>query len=210
MANIQSTRRSLREWFAKQIRIDEWDADAPTKLFAANSSASLPLPACTAIEYPVKDLGYKLDGLATIYGTGSFTFSIVYRYSGHLKIDQLPLSRVEAVAQYLHAMSLLSLGGVEGIQSASPDIEEYPVQISRVDDDQGDWLIFIHIVLLVDFSLTELSLPPEFQPPGYDGGGNSGDIDRLSLEVWRGKSGKVATEKTLDYSQTLEINTERG
>lgn len=207
MSNIQTTRTALRAWFGRQIRIDEWDADHPTKLFAAGSSQALPLPACTAIEYPVKDLGYKLDGLATVYGTGSFTFSIVYRYSGALKIDQLPLSRVEAVAQYLHAMSLLSLGGSDGINSAQPDIEEYPVQISRVDDDQGDWLIFIHIVLLIDFSLTEFDLPPEFQPPGYDGDGNSGDIDRLSLEIYRGKSGKVTTDNNLDYSQTLTINT---
>ena len=206
MANIQSTREALRAWFARMIRIDEWDADHPPELFAAGSSASLPLPACSAIEYPVKDLLYQLDGLSTVFGSGSFTFSIVYRYSGQYKIDELPLSRVEAIAQYLHAMALLSLGGEDGIRAARPDIEEYPVQISRIDDDQSDWLIAIHIVLLVDFALTEFDLPPEFRPPGYDGDGTAADIDRVSLEIYRAKSGALREINQLDYSQTLTVN----
>jgi hypothetical protein len=154
----------------------------------------------------VKDLRYERDGISTIYGNGAFIYSFVYRYPGLMTAEQLPTQRVEALAQFIHASALLELSGCSGIRHAEPDIEEFPVMFSRMDDDQSDWLVYFHLALKVEFSLTEFDLPPEFAPVG-----STPDvqlpIDEVNLKIYRAYAGFDAdtpADSTLDADIILE------
>lgn len=194
--DIRTARASLRSWLESLVRIDQWDADSPDRLYADGSTAELPLPAVSAIQYPVKELSFTRDGLNTITGNGVFTFSLIYRYPGELTHFELPIERVEAVAQFLYCQSLLGLSGCSGLKQVQPAFEEFPVAMTRTGDDQSDWLLHVHIVLDASFAVTELSLPPEFGPTGVDPG-DIADFDQLSIKTYRASLNNL-TDNVLD------------
>jgi len=76
-----------------------------------------------------------------------------------------------------------------------------------MDDDQSDWLIYFHLVLRVQFSLTEFDLPPEFAP--IDSTPDTGmPIDEVNLKIYRALTGfspDVPADSTLDANIILEV-----
>lgn len=204
--NIQTARKRLKDWLSSKIRIDAWDLDEPRSLFHPSSTTQLAVPSMTAIQYPVKDLRYERDGIRTIFGNGAFSYSFVYRYSGLMTAEQLPTQRVEALAQFVHASALLELAGCDGIRQVVPEIEEFPIMFSRMDDDQSDWLVYFNLVMRVQFALTEFDLPPEFSPVGSTPDTEL-PIDEVSLKIYRAFSGfdaDVPADSTLDANIILE------
>lgn len=201
MSDIQSVRTTVKDWITSLIRVDEIDLDAPYELLSPQSTPELPLPANTLIELPVKDLRYERLSLNTIEGSGVFTYQITYRYPGQLTFHQLPTNRCEQLHQYLAAQSLLQLSGCSGIKDVEPDEEEFPVVVQRENGEQKDWYIRVNLVLLINFSLTELTLPPEFGPSLPD---EDSELDSLNLKIYRSVS-EFSTERSEDFTLDTEI-----
>jgi hypothetical protein len=203
MSDISTARATIKSWLSRLVRIDEWDLDSPYNLLSPASTTLLPLPACTAIELPVKDLQYVRTDQRSITGSGVFTYQVTYRYPGQLTFHQLPLGRAELLQQYLAAQSLLQLGGCGGLISVEPDINEYPVAVQREEEQQGDWFVRVVLVLLIDFSLTDFLLPPEYGP--IDGlPEDITPLQQLNLQIYRAVPG-FDTEKPADYTRDANI-----
>lgn len=204
MSNITTTRAKLRQWLESFIRIDQWDADPPDKLYSSTSTDAALYPANTAIEYPVKNLIYRRTDVSGVTGAGEFSISIVYRYPGELTLHELPVEKMEAVSQYIQAMSLLSLSGCEGIRHAEPaDNNEFPVQVQRMENDQSDWLIFCNVTLLIEFALTDFGIDPEFGTPPEA----PTPLDNLDVRIYRSVAGFDTTDpadSTLDAELSLD------
>jgi len=191
MSNIQASRERIREWLSETVRIDEFNADPPEQLFtlvpvAGSSTEKRPVPANTCIEYPVKELSYEQHSLQGLTGRGLFTYSIVHRYSQDLTLDQLPIDKHEGLSQYLTGQAILGLGGCGGIKQVEAEEQEFPVQVSRDETSQNDWLIYVHLSVYCTFALTEFDLDPDFQiapPPVAD------EFNNLNVRIYRASLG---------------------
>ncbi|MBE9110304.1 hypothetical protein IQ273_12865 [Nodosilinea sp. LEGE 07298] len=189
------------------VRIDKFDADPPAELYSTASTTEALYPANTVIEYPVKDLFFERSEITGITGSGSFSYSIVYRYPGDLTLNELPLLKLEGLVQYLQAQALLSLSGCGGIRRAVPGTSnEFPVQIERDGTDQGDWLVYANLVFNVEFVLTEFGLDPAFGPTPE----LPPDLNELTIGVYRAKTDFDVGEpndSTLDATLTVDLST---
>jgi hypothetical protein len=163
-SNIKEVRIQVKAWLQTQIRIDSWDADPPRELYSIHSTELNLLPANTGIEYPVENLLYFRTGSNSIKGSGTFPYSIVFRYSGELTLDELPLSELESLVQYIQGKALLENPGCS-ISSVQFEAKNNPLVISREEGDQGDWLAYCNFSFSFEFNVTSLELNPDFEPP---------------------------------------------
>ncbi|MEA5447591.1 hypothetical protein VB780_03355 [Leptolyngbya sp. CCNP1308] len=187
------------------IRIDKYDADPPAELYSVASTSEAFYPANTAIEFPCKDLIFERSEVTGITGSGSFSYSIVYRYPGDLTLNELPLVQLEGLVQYIQAQALLSLSGCGGIRRAVPATNEFPVQVERDGTDQGDWLVYANLVFSIEFILTDFGLDPAFGPTPEP----PPELNELTIGVYRAKTGFDVDEpddSTLDATLTVNIS----
>lgn len=200
MVDLLSAKRAVKDWLLSIIRIDVVDLDYPKQLFSPASSRDNPLPANSLIEYPIKNLDYQLSEFSTVVGIADFTFRVVYRFDKSLTAEQLPTDQVEQVAQFIFVSSLLGIGNCESINDIKPVDADYPVQISRTEGDQGDWLVHLVITLQTEFAVTEYLLPN-----GYGSGADPDfgiDFKKLNLRIYRALIDDLE-ENTLDADLTI-------
>lgn len=198
--NIQTVRQSLKDWLSALVRIDSFDADPPASLYTPHQGPPLPglpplVPANTCIFYPVKNLTYSQSDAFGVTGEGEFTFSIVYRYPGDLTLNELPISNIESVVQYVQANALLNLSGCGGVRRAYQRAYEFPVQVERESNDQGDWLIYANIRLVIEFALTSFEIDPIFANPPEE----PPTAENLTANIYRAKV-KFDVSSPSDYT----------
>lgn len=203
MSNVATIKQAIRDWLELKMRIDVWDLDVPMKLFADTSTQALPLPAMSAISYPVKDLMYQRGeggaaGNERVTGFAGLTFSLVYRFTGQLTAEQLPIDDVEAIAEFLYVSSMFELQGCNGLRRLVPEPSEFPVQLTRMEDSQSDWLVYLHMLFNVEFHVTSIGLAPEYSNPGSGSGEEISKLRELNIKVFRGDLDGITTDNTLD------------
>ena len=207
MSNIQTTRARLNEWLEGLIRIDRFDADPPPELYSTASTEEVLFPANSCIEYPVKDFFFERSDVSGIIGSGSFSYTIVYRYPGELTLHELPLHKFEGLVEYLQEHSHPSLNCCVGIRRAVPGTSnEFPIQAEREGTDQNDWLVYANLVFNIEFSLTDFGLDEEFGPTPEP----NPEFNELTIEVHRAKVGFDVGEPNdsiLDAALTVDIST---
>lgn len=209
MSNLATVKQAVRDWLESKVRVDSWDLDLPPRLFSDSSTQSLPLPAMSATSYPVKDLYYERGeggGAAgsRITGYAGLTFSLAYRFPGVLTVEQLPTDELEAIAEFLYVSSLIELQGCDGIQRLEPEASEFPIQITRMEDSQSDWLMYAHMAFNLQFSVTSIGIAPEYVNPGAGPPGDGSQLREINIKIYRGEVEQVLTSNVLDSSLTIE------
>jgi len=204
--NIQTVRAELKEWLSGLIRIDVFDIDEPRQLYTTTIDGQgneRQVPANCAVSYPVKDLAYERHGTGSVTGSGLFIYTIVYKYKRDLNLNELPVSELEGLVQYLHVQAILTLGGCGAIRSLEIEPDEFPIQISRSEASAGqeDWLVHVHLQLRIDFALTDFDISPDFAIAGPEFA--DADTD-LNIQVFRSKQGALLTQNTLDSEFILQ------
>ena len=204
MSNIRSVKQAFRQWLGTKVRIDQWDLDHPQKLFSEASTLQSVLPATSAISYPAKGMFYQREDEGLVQGFAAFTFSIVYRYAGSLTAEELPIDDIEAIGEFLYASALLELQGCNGIRQVLQEQAEFPVQITRTDDDRSDWLVYLHLVFEATFQVTEIGIPEGY---GSLDPGQGGDFSLKQVDVttYRALVSDLSTN-ILDADLSLLVN----
>lgn len=162
--NISSLRESLRDWFSTLARIDSFQLDVPADLYSEVSTQTKLLPANTLREYPAENLSYQRTGINTVVGSGTFPYSLIFRYAGEISYHQLPLSELESLVEYIQVSAILNPPSC-AIRSIEADALEATVNPQRDGTNQEDWIVYCNFSLTITFNLSELSLPPDFGTP---------------------------------------------
>jgi hypothetical protein len=201
-SNIKEVRTQVKAWLQKQIRIDKWDADPPSELYSIHSTENNLLPANTAIEYPVENLLYFPTSFNSIKGKGTFPYSVVFRYLGGLTLDELPLTELESLVQYIQAKALLENPGCS-ISNVEFESNPNPLIISREEGDQSDWLIYCNFSFSFEFNVTLLELSPDFEPPNPDN--SETVVEEIGIKINKAKP-QFDIANSSDYKLDREIH----
>jgi hypothetical protein len=147
--SIKQLRTGIRAWLEREIRIDAWDLDAPANLPMVVDGVRY--PANSAIEVPVQDLSfYQASG--TVYGRGKFIYLFIYRFAGAAAKEQLPVSEVESLINYLCEQAVLYPQELwERIKLLEIQPIEQPVILARVEGEDSDWLLVGRLEMEIEF-----------------------------------------------------------
>lgn len=169
-------RNSIKTWVEKYISIESWSIDVPNNvprvLTITTGAPPTPqqklFPANCAIAMPVQDFKlYKEDGQAI--GEAVFKVAILYRFSKDARKEQLPLARVELIANFLcERASLFPTEIHPDIRTIETDSINELVSLGRVDGEDNDWLLIAKPEFKIEFvsrATADLELEASLQPP---------------------------------------------
>lgn len=193
--NLEAVRLSIEAWLIGKVRIDEFNADPPKKLFSAHPTSQRALPANTCIGFPVRDLEYERTESNSARGKAVLPYTLVYRYASQTPLERLPYRDIESLVEYLHVAALMDLSGCSAISDVSMEQEEVPVNIARDGTDQDDWLISAYFSFVVEFAVTAVNVHPDYAPAADPD--PSAQIERISISTYRADAAAIE-DNTLD------------
>ncbi|MBW4421194.1 MAG: hypothetical protein KME13_18495 [Myxacorys californica WJT36-NPBG1] len=196
-SNIQSVKELLKSWIQTKVRIDSFDLDVPEELYSNASTENLSKPANTGTVFPVENLSYSRTQFNSLEGTGTFPFSIIFRYPREFSYHQLPISKLESLVEYIQGSALVEGICSDSISSVEPESTKNSVGVKRDGTDQDDWLVNCTFLLTVQFKVTLLELAPEYEPNDPDTTPVDSPIN-LGIKVYKSPSPVDPSNSTLD------------
>lgn len=147
--SIKQLRAGIRAWIGSITRIDAWDLDTPKNVPTVLSGVRY--PANCAIEMPVKSFGLRrVNG--TTEADGRFNYTLLYRFSGKASKHQLPMPSVENLVNYLAERAVREPQLLwEDILELDVDEIADPVNLARIEGEDGDWLIVAQLEMQIRF-----------------------------------------------------------
>jgi hypothetical protein len=204
--SISTIRASIRSKLESIVRIDDWDLDWPKNrdLKVVYQGDTYFLPANVAHYDPIVDLNYR-RGQITAELDAIFKYFITYRFDAKLSKDQLPIDQLEDLQQYLITTFVLQFNCVDqSIKQVEVAREEYPVRITRINGEDGDWCVTIVIPLLISFWSYPKTTIPAIQPGDLNGEETPPwQWNFLNLGIYKRSIDK--TQTNLDRTFVLEI-----
>ncbi|MBD2228024.1 hypothetical protein [Calothrix anomala] len=202
MTNIQTIRESINDFLIARVRIDYWQLEYPSEIYAPTLTGTYPANSLTLL--PVQNVLHYKEGFNQIKTLARFPYRLAYRFPGQLNYHSLPHTGLEGIISYIQTVSLL--------ESPDPDIESFtPVKVedsitvSNTDGSGSDWLIYLNFAFDVKFNTTSIPGLDDIQSPDYYDFNNPPPLEELKIRIYRAKE-KFITTNNSTYNLDSEIN----
>lgn len=206
MTTHRELRQKLKAWFEYHIRVDEWTAEPPRGISMRDTDEKI-YPANTAMMGPYRDVIFQratdtYGNLGDYELIASVPFVLVFRFSGELSQDQLPLFECETLHSALSAKWIMGndrggSGLFDELVSEGREVDEVdgsPVTIGKLEDAGEDWIVVLSWSLRFQ-AILEPSPSGLQQPREGEGEDVIIPLQEINLGLWRSYADGVAPSK---------------
>ncbi|MBD2515192.1 hypothetical protein H6G93_09260 [Nostoc sp. FACHB-973] len=201
--NLQTVRGAITNWLLGRIRIDAFNLEYPPTLDSPIATETLPANSC--ITLPIQNVVHYKFGTGTVRTKARFPYRIAYRYSNVLGYHELPMTLLEGVLSFIQILTVLESPDGDISSFESVQLED-SITVSRSEEVDRDWLVYLNIAFDAEFNTTTFPNLTGINPTNFYQIDNPPDFNELKIRVYRAKQGfntSNPASHTLDTELTI-------